>query len=72
MYFLIYVDDIVINGGDDKDVLALIDLLRKKFALKHLGILNYFLGTKGNYFTKWWFAISTIQVHFFIFFTRPK
>lgn len=53
MYFLIYVDDIVINGGDDKDVLALIDLLRKKFALKHLGILNYFLGTKGNYFTKW-------------------
>uniref|UniRef100_A0A803Q2E8 Reverse transcriptase Ty1/copia-type domain-containing protein n=1 Tax=Cannabis sativa TaxID=3483 RepID=A0A803Q2E8_CANSA len=44
IYILIYVDDILIMGNNDEAVNKAITGLSTKFALKDLGILNYFLG----------------------------
>jgi hypothetical protein len=44
MYLLIYVDDIIIASSTDAAVEALLNDLRSEFALKDLGLLNYFLG----------------------------
>jgi hypothetical protein len=44
MYLLIYVDDIIIVSSTDAAVEALLNDLRSEFALKDLGMLNYFLG----------------------------
>lgn len=41
---LIYVDDILITGTDQSQVNQLISDLNKSFALKTLGLVNYFLG----------------------------
>lgn len=43
-YLLVYVDDIIIMGSSITAVKSLIDLLAKRFALKDLGDLSYFLG----------------------------
>lgn len=41
---LVYVNEILIIESDAKDVQQLIDKLDFNFALKNLGLLNYFLG----------------------------
>jgi hypothetical protein len=44
MYLLIYVDDIIVASSTDATVEALLNDLQSEFALKDLGLLNYFLG----------------------------
>jgi hypothetical protein len=43
---LIYVDDIIITGNDNKAIEALKSSLRTKFRIKDLGQLRYFLGVE--------------------------
>jgi histone deacetylase 1/2 len=44
IYMLIYVDDIIVTASSEEAVAALLQDLKKEFALKHLGDLHYFLG----------------------------
>lgn len=41
---LVYIDDIVIIGDDQDEILKLKTYLHNRFAIKDLGILKYFLG----------------------------
>jgi hypothetical protein len=45
-YFLVYVDDIIITGDDEHTVDLLVQTLAKRFSLKDLGSLTYFLGVE--------------------------
>lgn len=45
---LIYVDDIVITGNDSSYITALIQKLSKRFVMKDLGSLDYFLGIENT------------------------
>lgn len=44
MFVLVYVDDIVITGNNSHQTQQFIDLFSKRFLLKDLGELSYFLG----------------------------
>lgn len=44
LYLLVYVDGIIIIGSNDLDVQSLISIFPQNISLKHLGLLNYFLG----------------------------
>lgn len=44
LMILIYVDDILVTGDNNNEVLNIIDMLKIKFKLKHLGEVKYFLG----------------------------
>uniref|UniRef100_A0A2N9EQN2 Reverse transcriptase Ty1/copia-type domain-containing protein n=1 Tax=Fagus sylvatica TaxID=28930 RepID=A0A2N9EQN2_FAGSY len=44
MYFLIYVDDIIITNSKTSAITELLTLLKSEFAIKDLGGLNFFLG----------------------------
>lgn len=44
MFVLVYVDDIVITGNNSNQTQQFIDLFSKRFLLKDLGELSYFLG----------------------------
>lgn len=41
---LVYVDDIIVASSSQDATVALLEDLRKDFALKDLGVLHYFLG----------------------------
>lgn len=41
---LVYVDDILVTGSHNNQIMEFIGLLHSKFALKDLGPLHYFLG----------------------------
>lgn len=49
MYILIYVDDIIIVSSSTLATDRLLDQLRKDFAVKDLGPLNYFLGIEVHH-----------------------
>ncbi|XP_062013935.1 uncharacterized mitochondrial protein AtMg00810-like [Rosa rugosa] len=44
IYFLLYVDDIVVTGSNDRLLQSFIDVLGRGFDIKDLGPLHYFLG----------------------------
>ncbi|KAM1882020.1 hypothetical protein ACFX13_003569 [Malus domestica] len=44
IYLLIYVDDILVTGNDMSHIARLIADLGRRFAMKDLGLANYFLG----------------------------
>jgi len=46
---VVYVDDIVITGDDDKEILCLKRALARSFEVKDLGYLHYFLGIEVAY-----------------------
>ena len=46
LYLLVYVDDIIITGDDDHVVDLLVQNVAKRFSLKDLGPLTYFLGVE--------------------------
>lgn len=43
---LVYIDDILVIGDQSDEVLHIIQLLKEKFKLKHLGAVKYFLGVE--------------------------
>lgn len=45
---VVYVNDILIRGDDSAMVDNLIFILNSKFALKHLGLVTYFLGIESR------------------------
>uniref|UniRef100_A0A2N9HD82 Reverse transcriptase Ty1/copia-type domain-containing protein n=1 Tax=Fagus sylvatica TaxID=28930 RepID=A0A2N9HD82_FAGSY len=47
IYFLIYVDDIIVTGPSQPAIMQLIGSLQLEFALKDLGPLHYFLGVEA-------------------------
>lgn len=48
MFFLIYVDDIIVMSSKQEAIPALLRDLHTEFALKDLGELHYFLGVEVN------------------------
>ncbi|WVZ15108.1 hypothetical protein V8G54_012674 [Vigna mungo] len=46
LYFLVYVDDIIVTGSSSTELSNLISTLAARFSLKDLGCLNYFLGVE--------------------------
>ena len=55
MYFLIYVDDLIIIGSYSTSVAYFIQILSSQFSVKDMGALHYFLGvevlsTKNGFF----------------------
>lgn len=44
LYFLVYVDDVILTGSDSLVITQLVQLLNAEFPLKDLGDLHYFLG----------------------------
>ena len=46
IFFLIYVDDIIITGSSPSTISMLIHFLKIDFAIKELGDLNFFLGVE--------------------------
>ena len=46
---LVYVDDILIPGGDLEEIRKLIKALLRQFEMKQLGPLKYFLGIEVAY-----------------------
>jgi hypothetical protein len=46
IYFLVYVDDIIVTSSSPAAIDALLTDLKQDFALKDLGLLHYFLGIK--------------------------
>ena len=44
MLLVIYVDDLIITGASDEDILHVKMLLKQKLEMKDLGELRYFLG----------------------------
>ncbi|GKV19984.1 hypothetical protein SLEP1_g30170 [Rubroshorea leprosula] len=47
VYFLIFVDDIIVTGSTEKLVESIISLMGATFSIKDLGCLNYFLGVNA-------------------------
>lgn len=48
VFILVYVDDIIITGSNEKGIFAVIDKLKTNFSMKDLGPLNYFLGIEAS------------------------
>ncbi|XP_031270987.1 uncharacterized protein LOC116129379 [Pistacia vera] len=44
MYFLVYVDDILVTGNDNDLITKVVQDLNSQFALKIMGLMHYFLG----------------------------
>jgi hypothetical protein len=49
MLLVVYVDDIVITGNDEEEMLCLKKILSRSFEVKDLGNLHYFLGIEVAY-----------------------
>ena len=49
IYVLIYVDDIILTGNNPALINQFISQLNSEFAVKDLGLLNYFLGLEVSY-----------------------
>lgn len=41
-----YVDDIIITGDDEREILKVKEILKRSFEMKDLGPLKYFLGVE--------------------------
>ncbi|KAJ4767670.1 Gag/pol [Rhynchospora pubera] len=52
LFVLVYVDDIIVTGDDDKLVAECIEQLSTQFAVKDLGKLHYFLGIEAQFTTQ--------------------
>jgi len=52
---LVYVDDIIVIGSDEKEKLRLKTQLAQEFKMKELGKLKYFLGIEVAYSRQWIF-----------------
>ena len=48
MYFMVYVDDIIVTGSSSKAIAHLTATLATAFAVRDLGDIHYFLGIEAN------------------------
>ncbi|MGG6712920.1 UNVERIFIED_CONTAM: hypothetical protein ITH36_25245, partial [Salmonella enterica subsp. enterica serovar Weltevreden] len=60
---LVYVDDIIVTGNDQKEIQALKQYLFKEFDIKDLGRLKYFLGIEVVYSNKGIFISQHLGVN---------
>jgi len=69
IYFLLYVDDIVVIGSDDRLLQGFIDALSQGFDIKNLGNLHYFLclqvtsQNKGVHISQLKYAYDLLMKH---------
>lgn len=49
MYLLVYVDDLVLTGNNLQETASFVGKLSKRFSLKDLGQLHYFLGVEAMF-----------------------
>ncbi|PKU83116.1 Retrovirus-related Pol polyprotein from transposon TNT 1-94 [Dendrobium catenatum] len=67
IYFLIYVDDFLVTGNDDRTIKHLLGQLQAQFALKQLGQISLFLGiqvlqsTTGYFLTQQHYATKILH-----------
>ena len=67
IFFLIYVDDILLISPDSKSIIVIISLLKKVFTMKDLGSANFFLGiellktTTGYFLSQSQYALSILK-----------
>ena len=52
MFFLVYVDNIIVTGNDEREKHELKQRLATKFEIKELGKLKYFLSIEVPYSTQ--------------------
>lgn len=50
MFFMVYVDDIVVTRNSSDEISQVIKQLHNKFSLKDMGELNFFLGIEVHRF----------------------
>lgn len=60
LILLMYVDDVLLTGSSSSLMSQLIKRLNKKFSLKDLGQLSYFLGIEVTHFTDGLFFLRQI------------
>ena len=46
IYFLVYVDDLLLTGNDNEFMIKFIEALSRRFSLKNMGYPHYFLGVE--------------------------
>ena len=69
IHFLLYVDDILVTGSNDRLLQSFIDALSRGFDVKDLGPLSYFLGlqvtknSKGVHFNQTKYAYDLLSKH---------
>ncbi|KAI3510913.1 hypothetical protein L1887_18051 [Cichorium endivia] len=63
LYLLVYVDDLILTGSDDKVIRSFITKLHNEFAIKDLGRLTYFLGLEVAYTSNGLFLSQSKYVH---------
>ena len=67
IFFLIYVDDIIVIGNNRNSIARLIQALQADFALKKLGPLHFFLGVQaytteaGLYLSQRWYISNLLK-----------
>jgi histone deacetylase 1/2 len=66
MFVTIYVHDIIVTGSSNHAITALLRDLNKKFAIKDLGDLHYFLGIEVKKVKSWAILIGLICFNIFI------
>lgn len=49
IYFLVYIDDVIITKGNEEDIQCIIDTLYSTISLKYLGLFHHFLGIEISY-----------------------
>lgn len=49
LYFLVYVNDIIIPGSNNSELIEFLQSLNKEFTLKNMGNPSYFLGVQVKY-----------------------
>jgi hypothetical protein len=58
VFVLVYVDGIIVAGSSKEAISTLIKDINTNFAIKDLGELHYFLGTKVKKSSEWYSSYS--------------
>ncbi|KAJ9693436.1 hypothetical protein PVL29_012279 [Vitis rotundifolia] len=67
MNLLVYVDDLILAGNNNKVCEAFKNFLDRKFGIKNLGLLKYILGIEvargkdGLFLSQWKYALNIIE-----------
>lgn len=61
-YILLYVDDIILTGNDEREILKTKEALKEEFDITDLGNLKYFLGIKIERFKEGIFLSQAVYI----------